>query len=331
MIDSALKQIFIIAEHNENRAKPILFELCSCARRIQEIFPAEIRVLVLGNETEKLSFEIAGMTGMRVLSIEINELALYDAGIYKTAIETLAAEFAPSFIITGHTPRGLDFASGLAVRLKAACITGVEALREEEGGLCFIRQIHYGKINAHIAPSAERTVITVQSGAFSRYEPDKTDSGKVEKRQVHCVPGSIRARGIKSRKPKDSSISEAKTIVSAGNGIGKRENLDLIYRLAELFPGSAVGGSRILVDRGWLEYGRQIGITGSQVTPGLYMACGISGASQHLAGMRGSGFIVAVNKDPKAAIFRESDICVIEDLNEFIPVFIEEYEKESNS
>ncbi|MDP3284078.1 MAG: electron transfer flavoprotein subunit alpha/FixB family protein, partial [Desulfobacterales bacterium] len=121
-----------------------------------------------------------------------------------------------------------------------------------------------------------------------------------------------------------------KVIVSAGNGIGAKENLGLIYRLADIFPGSAVGGSRILIDRGWLEYRQQIGLTGALVAPELYIACGISGASQHLAGMRGSGFVVAINRDPKAAIFNESDVCVVEDLNKFIPVFIEEYGKKTD-
>jgi electron transfer flavoprotein alpha subunit len=327
MTNSVRKQIFIVAEHNEKVAKQALFELCACARKIQEIHPAEILILVLGNETDKFSFEIARMTGMDVISIDINELALYNAEIYKKIIENLAAEFSPSFIIAGHTTRGLDFASALAIRMKAACITAVEDLNEEGGNICFRRQICYGKINAYIAAAAERVIITVQPGAFLPYKTDKTDPGKVEKRKVCCVPESIRAKGIISRKLKDSSISEAKVIISAGNGIGEKENLDLIFRLADIFPGSAVGSSRILVDRGWVEYRRQIGITGAHVTPDLYVACGISGASQHLAGMRDSGFVVAINRDPKASIFNESDVCVIEDLNTFIPVFIEEYGK----
>ena len=321
--------MFIIAEHLENKTKPIVFELAACAGKIQKICPSEIKVIILGRETGKLSFEISKNTGLDTIAIEINELALYNAEIYKTVINNLAAEFFPSFIITGHTARGLDFASGLAVRMNAACITGVEDLSDEGGKICFRRQIYYGKINAHIAAGSEPLIITVQPGAFEPYKPDKADPGRVETRKVRCVPEFIRAKGIRRSKFQDSSISEARVIVSAGNGIGDRENLDLIYRFAGIFPGSAVGGSRILVDRGWLEYKQQIGLTGAQVTPELYIACGISGASQHLAGMKGSGFIVAINKDPGAAIFNDSDVCVVEDLKTFIPALIEEYDKES--
>jgi len=324
------KSIFIIAEHNENKVKPFLFELASCACKIRKHCPAEIKVILLGNETEKLSSEITHTTGLDTLAIEINELALFNPEIYKKVIEDLAAEFLPSFIIAGHTPRGLDVASGLAVRMKAACITGIENLGETEGKICFRRQIFYGKIDAHVTADSEPLIITVQQGAFEPFKPENSATGKVETRRVNYVPLFTHEKGIRRSRFQDSSISEAKVIVSAGNGIGEKENLDLVNRFAAVFPGSAVGGSRIIVDRGWLEYRQQIGLTGTQVAPELYIACGISGASQHLAGMRGSGFVVAINKDPKAAIFNESDVCVVEDLKIFIPVFIEEYGKKTD-
>jgi len=321
------KLIFIIAEPSENKAKTVVFELSACADKIRKFCPAEIKVIILSQETERLSYEITRTTGLDTIAIEINELALYNSEIYKTVINNLAAEYLPSFIIVGHTPRGLDFASGLAVRMNAACITGVEGLSEAGGEICFMRQMFYGKINAHIAASSEPLIITVQPGTFEPYKPDNVSPGRVETRRFECNPEFIRAKGIRRYKFQDSSISEAKVIVSVGNGIGEMENLNLINRFADIFPGSAVGGSRILVDRGWLEYRQQIGLTGAQVAPELYIACGISGASQHLAGMRKSGFVVAINRDPKAAIFNESDVCVVEDLNKFIPAFIEEYEK----
>ncbi|MFO7665020.1 MAG: electron transfer flavoprotein subunit alpha/FixB family protein [Desulfobacterales bacterium] len=321
------KPIFIIAEHNEDKAKSIVFELVSCADKIKQYCPAEIKIIILGRGIEKLYSEITKKMGLDAIAIEINELALYNPEIYKTVIYNLAMEFSPSFIIAGHTPRGLDVASCLAVRLKAAFITGVEDMGEDEGKICFRRQMFFGKIDAHIAADSEPLIITVQPGSFVPYKPGNTSPGKVETRRVEYAPEFIRAKGIRRSKLQDSSISEARVIVSAGNGIGEKENLDLINRLAAVFAGSAVGGSRIVVDRGWLEYRQQIGLTGARVAPDLYVACGISGASQHLAGMRGSGFVVAINKDPKAAIFNESDVCVVEDINKFIPAFLEEYEK----
>ncbi|RPH51504.1 MAG: electron transfer flavoprotein subunit alpha/FixB family protein [Desulfobacteraceae bacterium] len=321
------KIIFIIAEHHESRTKSIVFELAACADKIKKFCPAEIKVIILESETEKLSFEITRATGLDAVAIEINELALYNAEIYKTVINDLAEEYFPSFIVIGHTARGLDVASGLAVRMKAACITGVEGLSEAGGRLCFKRQMFFGKINAHIAAGSEPLIITVQPGSFEAYKPDSANPGRVETRRVECFAELTRATGIRRCKFQDSSISEAKVIISAGNGIGEKENLDLIYRMADVFPGSTVGGSRILVDRGWLEYRQQVGLTGARVAPELYIACGISGASQHLAGMRDAGFVVSINKDPGAAIFNESDVCIVEDLKKFIPAFLEEYGK----
>ena len=145
------------------------------------------------------------------------------------------------------------------------------------------------------------------------------------------MPGpafKTRSLGIKQAEADTSGISEADVLISAGMGIGDEENLEFIYALADLFPKSAVAGSRIVCDQGWLEYKCQVGVTGATVSPGLYIACGISGAVQHVSGMRGSGFIVAINTDPAAAIFHTADVCIVEDLKTFIPAFMEEYESE---
>lgn len=325
------KLIFIIAEHFENKVKPVTYELAACAGKIKKYCPADVKVIILGKETEKLSFEITRTTGLDVIAIETNELAFHNAEIYKAVIKELVEESHPSFVIIAHTPRGLDVACGLAVQINTACIAGVEDLSEVGEKICFRKQMFYGKINAHITADSEPVIITVQPGTFGTYKPDNENPGSVEIRRVEYSPQFTQVKGIKRSEFQDSSISEAKVIVSAGNGIGEKENLDLIYRLAGIFQGSAVGSSRILVDRGWLEYKQQIGLTGSQVAPELYIACGISGASQHLAGMRGSGFVVAINKDPGAAIFNESDVCVEEDLKTFIPALIEEYKKGSTN
>ena len=128
-----------------------------------------------------------------------------------------------------------------------------------------------------------------------------------------------------------AGISEADVIVAAGQGFGEEENLELARQLAAVFPKSAIAGSRIVCDLGWLGYGCQVGVTGATVSPRLYIACGISGAVQHVTGMRGSGFIVAINKDPAAAIFQMADVCVVEDLITFIPILLETYQKTRDS
>jgi electron transfer flavoprotein alpha subunit len=212
------------------------------------------------------------------------------------------------------------------VRLGAACITGVERVFREDDHICFTRAVYNGKIMAIINPVAAPMVVTVQPGIFKPPRLDHTTPGTVDIRTVSLPPQRTRSKGIKRAKQEDSALSEAEVIVSAGRGIGSKKNLDLISRLAALFPRSAVGGSRPVCDLDWLEYKQQVGITGATVTPTLYIACGISGSVQHQSGMRGAGFIVAINTDPDAAIFNIADVCIVEDLTTFIPSFIEEYE-----
>ena len=136
--------------------------------------------------------------------------------------------------------------------------------------------------------------------------------------------------GVKQAAMATKGITEANVVVAAGQGIGDQDNLELVNQLAAIFAKSAIAGSRIVCDLGWLEYGCQVGVTGATVSPQLYLACGISGAIQHISGMRGSDFIVAINKDPAAAIFQVADICVVEDLKSFIPVLIETYQETRN-
>jgi electron transfer flavoprotein alpha subunit len=147
----------------------------------------------------------------------------------------------------------------------------------------------------------------------------------VEPRSHPCAPRSTQPIGtIAAAAAADTAdLTEADTIIAAGNGIGSEANLDLLRELAELFPHGAVAGTRIVCDRGWLGYARQVGITGTTVTPALYIACGISGATQHRVGMHGSQFVVAINTDPGAPIFNEADLCIVEDLTTFIPRLLE--------
>nr|HPR04350.1 electron transfer flavoprotein subunit alpha/FixB family protein [Deltaproteobacteria bacterium] len=137
-----------------------------------------------------------------------------------------------------------------------------------------------------------------------------------------------RLLGVREPAHRDSALRDAEVIVSAGRGIGKKENVEIVRELASLFPRSAVGASRSVCDLGWLEYGRQIGTTGQTVAPKLYIACGISGAIQHVAGMRGAHTIVAINTDPDAAIFRVAHYCIVEDITTFIPVLMDELKRD---
>jgi electron transfer flavoprotein alpha subunit len=318
------QSIVVIAEVFEGLIHPITYELAAFACALKnEMTSADIKIVVIGDATSRKCEIIAGKTGLSVFAVNVPELNGYNAEVYKYILAEVLTELQPSHVCAAHSAQGLDFAPGLAVRLGAACVTGVEAIVKLDQGICFRRAFSGGKIMADVHADSQMVVLCVQPGSFTGDLKDAAAPGTVTKRKMESAPRKSFPCGVIRKNMDVSAVAEADVIVAAGRGIGDREHLDLIYRLAALFPKSAVAGSRIVCDSGWLDYAQQIGVTGSTVSPKLYIACGISGAIQHVSGMRGSGFIVAINTDPKAAIFNVSDVCIVEDLSSFIPILIE--------
>ena len=315
--------IVVIAEHFEGKIRPITYELVHFAEALQQVSPAPIKILVLGEKVETLAKSLAGTTGKDVLGIHSPQLAQYNGQAYKSVLHETLGEHPPAYVCIAHSSRGSDFAPGLAMRLKAACITGVSALFVQEDAICFSRDVYGGKINAAIVSTANTTVLTVQPGSYGAKPKKNQTRGAVSLKSVTLAPQASATLSTTPFQTSDLDLSAARVIVSAGRGIGEEENLQLIRNLASAIPRSVVCGSRPVIDLGWLAYDRQVGVTGATVTPDLYLACGISGAAQHTGGMKGSGFIVAINADPMAAIFNLSDICIVEDLATFIPVLLE--------
>jgi len=319
--------IVVIVEHFGGQIKPVSHELVTCAGRLQQNTAAAVKAVILDADPAKLAREMADTWGLEVIAVRISQLTSYNGEIYKSVLADLLRELKAAYVCAAHSSQGMDFAPALAVELNAACITGVEDILEVENRTCFARSIFGAKAVAHVRPEKDLSILTIQPGMFRPQKPDKPVSGSVTNRSFRCETLKTRSRGIKEAEADMTGITEAGVIVSAGQGLGDKENLDLIYQLAALFAKSAVAGSRIVCDLGWLEYRCQVGVTGATVSPQLYIACGISGAVQHVMGMRNSEFIVAINKDPAAAIFQVADICIVEDLTTFIPALIEVYEK----
>jgi len=323
--------IAIIAEHFRGELKPVTYDLMAFAAELQRLHPASVKVVILGDRVTELARKTARETGLDVIGIRDPHLASYNGDTYKAILGELLPELRTAYVCAPHTTQGGDFAPALAVRLDSACITGVERVFKEDGRICFTRAIYNGKIMANLSPGTGPVVVTVQPGIFKPPHFEHTTPGVVDIRTVSHPPQRTCSMGIKLVKQEDSALAEAEVIVSAGRGIGKKENLGLISRFAALFPRSALGGSRPVCDLDWLEYKQQVGITGATVKPRLYIACGISGSVQHLSGMRGAGFIVAINTDPDAAIFNVADVCIVEDLTTFIHEFIEGYEDQKRT
>ncbi|MBI5594340.1 MAG: electron transfer flavoprotein subunit alpha/FixB family protein [Deltaproteobacteria bacterium] len=322
------QSIVVIAEHAEGQARPITYELAAFARTLQKEMPSpDIKIVIIGDAVDSVAQAIARRTGLNVFAIRVPDLAGYNAEVYKNVLTDVLTDWRPSHVCAAHSTQGLDFAPGLAVRLGAACVTGVEAIVKQDDRICFRRAVYGGKIMADVHANSPMVLLSVLPGCFAPDPRDAASPGSVKQWTMESAPERSFSRGIIRKDANASAVTEADVIVAAGRGIGDRDHLDLIYRLAALFPKSAVAGSRIVCDNGWLDYAQQIGVTGCTVSPNLYIACGISGAIQHVSGMRGSGFIVSINTDSKAAIFNVSDVCIVEDLVTFIPILIETHEK----
>ena len=189
-----------------------------------------------------------------------------------------------------------------------------------QGSFVFSRSICGGQFNALVRPDTDQAVIMVQPGLMPP-QNFSGPSGEIRRETLAVAAGKIRMIGVEKTRESSSKLGQASVIVAAGRGIGAPENLESIRRFAALFPNSAVAGSRPLIDMGWLEYRYQVGITGATVAPPVYIACGISGSTQHIAGMNGSGYVVSINSDPCAAIFNVSDLCIVDDILGFIDAF----------
>ena len=317
------KNIVVIAEHLNGQIKPATYEAIAAARMLQHASKSAVKVIILGADIIKSAHALADTTGCDVTALQLADMATYNAELYVRTLTERLPGLHPAWVCIPHTAQGADYAPALAVAIKAACISGVEDLRQLESKPCFGRPLYGAKIVGRVCPVSETTVLTIQPGIFKFEASHQPAPGKVTAECLAYAPIGSKSLGIKHSRVDTAGIAEADVIVAAGQGIGERDHLELIRKLASLFSKSAVAGSRIVCDRGWLDYSCQVGVTGATVTPRLYIACGISGALQHVTGMRGSEFIVAINKDPTAAIFQVSDVCVVEDLTTFIPEFIE--------
>jgi len=318
--------IVVIAEVAGDRIDPVTYEVLAFAGRLQGLAGGSVRLWALGALPETSVREVAQKSGVDVTLWACPDLPRYFGEAYRTLLEPALRAASPVYVLAAHTSHGAEWAPAVAARLGAGCIGGVDGLGRADGRLWFSKDLYGGKVKGRFTSEASTTVLTVQPGCF-RFEgpPEGRAGGRLYVEAIVWQPTQSRFVGLAPAPPGAANLADAKIIVAAGNGIGEEENLQWVQRLAERLPKAMVAGTRIVCDRGWLGYDRQVGVTGVTVAPALYIACGISGASQHLMGMRGSGFIVAINTDAQAPICAEADVCIVEDLKTFIPTVLEIY------
>jgi electron transfer flavoprotein alpha subunit len=315
--------IWVVAEHSDGVVQPVTYEVVAFADKVASATGGKISVVVVGHPARPAAEEIAETTGFEAIVVDAEAASSYSGEAYRHLISRVAAPHPPRFLFIPHTTMGWDLAPGLAVDLGASSLSGVCGLAGDPEPL-FRRRILNGKLLQEVRPLADRpAVVTVVPGTESPCVSTTSLPGDV--RICEVDEPATRTKVLGHVEPPASSVNlrEAEVIIAAGRGVANEETLACIHELAGLFRRSAVGASRPLCDAGILPLACQVGMTGQTVSPRLYVACGISGALQHIMGMQNADMVISVNKDPNATFCREAHYCVVADLHEFIPVLID--------
>jgi electron transfer flavoprotein alpha subunit len=315
--------IVILTEHDGGELRPVSWEGLALAREIQDLFGGLIQLVILGDPIKGPAERLAEQAGENVLAIQTNGCPGYHPEVYLQVLTEHFTRQKPAYLIIPHTSRAWELAPRLGLRLGMACLTGVIRVVSEADRIGFLKPLYGGKVNALVQAETDGAVLTFEPGYFREAGASSGRSGTCAFKTVDPAAPSSKLLELIPAPETGADLRAAETIVAAGRGIGPQENLELIRSLAAQFPRSAVAGSRPLCDLGWLKYSQQVGMTGATVSPRLYLACGISGAYQHVAGMKDSGFIVSINRDPRAAFSNWADLCVVESLETFIPLLVE--------
>lgn len=327
---SAYRNVWVFIETEESQAKSVGYELLLPGRRLADKTGEKLVAVVLGEHISEIEKQALAYGADQVISVEGPEYKNYTTDAFAGCLTQLIKKYRPSVFLIGATNNGRDLGPRIACRLQTGLTADCTSLDidEESGNMGWTRPAFGGNLMATIlCPERRPQMGTVRPGVFKKPVPDENRRGTVIREEISISPEDIRTRLVKRVREVAEAVnlSEAEIIVSGGRGLGKPENFSYIRELAAVL-GGAVGSSRACVDAGWIPHAHQVGQTGKTVAPKLYIACGISGAIQHLAGMSGSDTVVAINKDPDAPIFEVADYGIVGDLKEVIPALIKEIE-----
>ncbi len=318
------KKILAVLEQRENKLKKSAFEVVTTAVNLARELKLDAKVIVIGNGIENLN-EIVKYGIGDVTHFKNSTLANYSSTAYTQLVTDFAKEIDAEYILFSDTALGKDLAPRVAAQLNAGCMIDCIHLEVKDGGLTATRPVYAGKALMELKPKSEIKVITIRPNVFKAHSAENNVSLNIVTKEVNSPDLSTRVVEFKKSEGK-LDVAEADIIVSGGRGLKDPENFKMITDLAEAL-GAAVGASRAVVDAGWRPHREQVGQTGKTVSPSLYVACGISGAIQHLAGMSSSKYIVAINKDKDAPIFSVADYGIAGDVFEILPKLTEEIKK----
>jgi len=321
--------IWIVAEQREGELRKISFELTSEARRLADQLGQSVTAILLGSDIKGKAPELGKYGADKVIVADDNRLATYTTDAYVSVIAQLAQSGEPAIMLLGASVQGKDLSGRLAARLGVGMVQDCVAFSLENGNLVAKRPIYAGKAYATVTfKDSVPQIATARPNVLELNEPDASKSAEVVDAEFSLDDSQLKTKVVEIIQGEGAKVdlTEAERIVSGGRGMKGPENYTILEELADIIV-ATVGASRSAVDSGWRPHSDQVGQTGKVVSPNLYIACGISGAIQHLAGMSTSKYIVAINKDPEAPIFQKADYGIVGDLFEVVPALTEEIKK----
>ena len=316
--------VLAVAEHRRGDLRDVSLELVTAGRRLADATGGDLDVVVVGGDVDAFAERLDREGVDTVYTVDEGEE--FNHGVYADAVEQLHAELEPTALVAPNSVNGLDYVPAVAERLDVPLITDVIDF-EAGDGIEVTREQYGGKVETTYDLDADQYAVTVRPAEYPKAETRGDATVEAFDADVADDPGTT-VNGFEEVGGGDVDITEADVLVSVGRGIEEEDNIPLIEELADTL-GATLSSSRPIVDNGWLPKNRQVGQSGKAVTPDVYIAVGISGAVQHVAGMKGADTIVAINTDPSAPIYDIADYGIVDDLFDVVPELIDEFGGES--
>ncbi|SEK89314.1 electron transfer flavoprotein subunit alpha/FixB family protein [Haloferax larsenii] len=317
-----MSDVLAITEHRRGELRDVSFELVTAGSDLASQSGGDLHLAVIGGDVDAFAEELS-LDGVDTIHT-VAEGDEFNHDVYVQAVTALYEELDPTYVLMGNTVNGLDYAPAVAEQLDIPLVTDAIGL-ENEGALTVTREMYASKVESTVEVDAGTAAITIRPGEWDATEA--AGEPAVEAFDVEIDDSRVRSRvaGFEEVGSGDVDIADADVLVSVGRGIEEEENIELVQELADALD-ATLSSSRPIVDNGWLPKDRQVGQSGKVVTPKFYIAVGISGAVQHVAGMKGAENIVAINTDPDAPIFDIADYGIVGDLFDVVPELIERFE-----
>ncbi len=315
-----MSDILIVTEHRRGEIRPVSYELIGCGADLASKTGGDLHVAVISGEVDEMAAAF-NRDGVDVIHT-VADGDEFNHDIYRQAIAHLVEDVDPRFVITPQSVNGMDYAPAVATDMGVPLVTDAVGISLDGEQLTVTREMYGSKVETTVAVAGERAVITIRAGEWPPIESG--GSAEIEVVDIDIDESAIGSTvtGFAEMAAGDVDISEADILVSIGRGIDEEENLDIVHELANTL-GATVSASRPIVDAGWLPKNRQVGQSGKTVSPDVYIAIGISGAVQHVAGMKGAKTIIAINNDSNAPIFDIADYGIVDDLFDVVPALTE--------